>query len=390
MGKIGKKVANISSSGKRNQGNDGSDLAPTSKVTNLLRSPMVLAVAVIGPALCVSPYYWKLSESDSGWRADPQLLATMRKALPNCSDGLPCCDLRKVKFEFGTTIINDTMKREPFIFTGVTNDWAAKALWTKSALRREYGSVYVYSGYPEDFPRGGVRASKVSSQLSSLMDRWDSGDTDLFLFHYAPGQNKGGICRSLRCAFEPSEGSSAEEFSPLEAEGLSHVDDLLVSLGPSSQGVPLHAHGGAWQALVHGKKLWGFLPPDKHPLSRIGMTVKDILKEMTEVDWSGKAPPLFCLQEPGEVLVLPHHWKHATMNIGETISIGAQASNALNHYLTDCTMTLHKEAGVGPLVSLDMCDRHYHPEKDPKKDVANALKEAKAFVRRVMSEAGAN
>ncbi len=36
--------------------------------------------------------------------------------------------------------------------------------------------------------------------------------------------------------------------------------------------------------------------------------------------------PLECVQEAGDVVFLPARWSHLTVNIGETIAIGGQAS----------------------------------------------------------------
>ena len=36
--------------------------------------------------------------------------------------------------------------------------------------------------------------------------------------------------------------------------------------------------------------------------------------------------PLQCIQEPGDILFLPSSWQHQTLNIGEAIGLGGQAS----------------------------------------------------------------
>lgn len=50
-------------------------------------------------------------------------------------------------------------------------------------------------------------------------------------------------------------------------------------------------------------------------------------KEEEEYESVGECQrPLECLQNPGDVVYLPSGWSHLTVNVGETIAVGGQAS----------------------------------------------------------------
>merc|ERR1712194_428700 len=164
--------------------------------------------------------------------------------------------------------------------------------------------------------------------LRSLIDKWDAGDKKLFLFHSDQADNA-GHCNSLDCVLNPGkeEGLNVRQFAIPAA--LKSMDSLIFSLGPTGQGLPLHAHGASWQSLVHGKKFWVFFPPGPlghsslkvaHP-GQVGTSAKDVVKLFHTGALSGPKP-YFCLQEPGETIVHPHQWAVATMNVGDAVAIG--------------------------------------------------------------------
>jgi hypothetical protein len=111
-------------------------------------------------------------------------------------------------------------------------------------------------------------------------------------------------------------------------------------------GLPFHSHGMTWIAVVHGAKRWFVYPPGynapsdleaaSNPLfpvwtwftrvypRMVGLT-KPPLRGSGEEAVTGYRP-LECVQRAGDVVFLPARWSHLTINIGETIAIGGQAS----------------------------------------------------------------
>jgi len=134
----------------------------------------------------------------------------------------------------------------------------------------------------------------------------------------------------------------------------------MLSLGPSRTGLPLHSHGKTWIALIHGSKRWLAYPPGHNappalqqrfnPLKPVHAWLEEIYPELAglpvaPVDGvsssasagSGSGPvytrPVECLQRPGDIVYLPAGWVHMTVNVGEAIGIGGQASMPVDERL---------------------------------------------------------
>jgi len=104
------------------------------------------------------------------------------------------------------------------------------------------------------------------------------------------------------------------------------IDNPQFVLGESGSGFPFHQHGEAILQLMTGRKRWWLLDAGKTPPSgyRYDMSQLKWVQQML-----GKLPesvkPWTCTQEPGEILYVPDGFWHATLNIGETLAVGAQA-----------------------------------------------------------------
>ena len=56
--------------------------------------------------------------------------------------------------------------------------------------------------------------------------------------------------------------------------------DLLLAIGPGGSGTILHAHSGAWNALIAGRKHWTLFPPGSCPFCPTAMKTMRFLKEI--------------------------------------------------------------------------------------------------------------
>ena len=127
-----------------------------------------------------------------------------------------------------------------------------------------------------------------------------------------------------------------------------HKDMQILSLGGSRSGLSFHDHGPAVLWLVHGRKRWFIMPPGTLPpeLEADGRNTYEWLAGLRaggEPDAAGTTPPsplasanavspaaryaglIQCTQEPGEIVLVPHRWHHATVNIGTAVGFGGQA-----------------------------------------------------------------
>ena len=118
------------------------------------------------------------------------------------------------------------------------------------------------------------------------------------------------------------------------------IDNPQFVLGESGSGFPFHQHGEAILQLMTGRKRWWLLDAEKTPPS-------GYRHDMSQLRWVqqmlGKLPesvkPWTCTQEPGEILYVPDGFWHATLNIGETLAIGAQAGQT-------AWAQIHKDRGA--------------------------------------------
>jgi hypothetical protein len=108
----------------------------------------------------------------------------------------------------------------------------------------------------------------------------------------------------------------------------------VVSIGSDGQGVLMHSHDKAWFVQLHGEKSWVLLPPATAfaaPRFADRAAVRDVFFRPTR-NWpphirdAVSAVPgiLHCSLRPGEMLLVPPMWWHATENHGESFGIGGR------------------------------------------------------------------
>jgi len=84
-------------------------------------------------------------------------------------------------------------------------------------------------------------------------------------------------------------------------------------LGGRGSGAQPHWHSLSWNWLAHGRKRWVLWPPrdasyaQQHPALSVPLAINT----------SGE--PLVCVQNAGDVLVVPENWGHATLNLEASI-----------------------------------------------------------------------
>ena len=100
---------------------------------------------------------------------------------------------------------------------------------------------------------------------------------------------------------------------------------LYLAVGESGSGTHFHKHSEGWNLQLHGHKHWLLMPLDSMPRN-YPETVQSILDTSRKVN---DTRVLRCTVHPGQVLFLPESFYHATISIGESVSVAGQARQAL-------------------------------------------------------------
>jgi hypothetical protein len=115
-------------------------------------------------------------------------------------------------------------------------------------------------------------------------------------------------------------------------------ETMKLSMGATGSGVPMHSHNSSWNLLITGKKRWFFVPPAHWKDVRGKLNDLGTYDAKPTMDWlTDVAPELFIrglvfegIQYPGDVVFVPHGWYHATLNVGDTISVSQEFCTLLN------------------------------------------------------------
>ncbi len=116
-------------------------------------------------------------------------------------------------------------------------------------------------------------------------------------------------------------------------------------IGAKNTFSPLHLdlfNTSAWNAVISGKKVWLFYPPNQAQYLYNGM-VNPFEPDLTKYPLFEKAKPLVCIQSPGEVVFTPSGWWHAVYNEESGVSITENFINEVNYEIVKMTLLHHKK-----------------------------------------------
>ena len=223
----------------------------------------------------------------------------------------------------------------PTLITGLIDNWPAMRNWsTIEGFREAFGDhgvliKRVVPAYKKLIQMGTGEDPK--STLVPIREALESLDSSrqmhvvLYDFEYGNAEAEEDFIGALRKA-------SADWLCPRDVLGRA-CGTLVLSMGGAQEGVRMATHGLAWIGLVAGRKLWyvadssGDAPKPDNPTCRDGDRI-----EMLR--WGNRVGVTHCLQQAGEVMVVPTAWWHATCNLEPfTLGLGGQDSCDM----IDCT-----------------------------------------------------
>ncbi len=282
-----------------------------------------------------------------GWRLD-SISADL--VYDGCDiDVVPAASFTRERF------MSDYANSKPVLVRGLADEWAARkdGAWSKEKLISSSVNMPINVGRPSTIvAAGGGRAGKKSLRdFIDEMDESNSSDGDALRHHHDPKD----VSFDVKFFYENPEfikdfsnPKMFEQFCNKKAIKTGEAW-LIFSLGSSRSGLPFHVHGPTWLGLVFGQKRWFLYPPgsglssnafheaDWHPLRNTMTFMNSTLSKLGDIGDNG---PLQCTQLPGDVMYLPAGYKHATLNIGETLAAGCQGVYPSNERLSQCKSVL--------------------------------------------------
>ncbi|CAE8701872.1 unnamed protein product [Polarella glacialis] len=127
-------------------------------------------------------------------------------------------------------------------------------------------------------------------------------------------------------------------YSVVESEDVSIPDPLMswnwtkdntfqiFALGGPGSGVTWHDHRAAFETVAYGWKRWFLYPSDTVTLggSMGEYAIDDWLRVVYPTLGADRAP-LECVLGPGDLIYVPEEWRHAVMNLADTVAVSTQS-----------------------------------------------------------------
>lgn len=99
---------------------------------------------------------------------------------------------------------------------------------------------------------------------------------------------------------------------------------LSFGSGGSGSGVPFHTHGHVFAEVFHGRKRWFLQEPGPEPrFDPDESSLRWATVVAPTIPAEDRAKILECVCGPGELLYIPSHWHHSTLNLGESVFMSA-------------------------------------------------------------------
>jgi hypothetical protein len=211
--------------------------------------------------------------------------------------------------------------RRPVVITGgASAAWAGgPASWTPELLAETHGRVVFGT---QQGPELSLE-NYIHYQRSVRRE-----DNPLYLFDPMFGEKAPSLANYKIPHFFPD-----DYFADLPAELRPSYRWLL--MGGKRSGSPFHKDPNmtsAWNGLICGRKKWLFYAPDTlppgvlvdgdpdSPLTAVSTPVS-VLEWFRHYYRSGRTGQLECMQQPGDLVYIPHGWWHSVLNLAEGLAL---------------------------------------------------------------------
>ena len=235
----------------------------------------------------------------------------------------------------------------PVMFRSTAANNATRRALTRRQLLKRWGRAKLGADTSGRFGHGGYAGQRMT--LAKFLRKLSSA-LDLYFFDSLTGD-------FLRSCREVTGSTPLDAYAPppefargsYTAEWASTSPRLTV--GAAGSGIAFHLHAATYTELFYGRKRWSLYAPGTLP--KVGYNPAAPHITWVESIWPTLSPaerPLECVQGPGDVLYIPDGWEHATLNLGETVSMARQSGRALlgsAQRLFDDAQRLLEGGGVG-------------------------------------------
>mmetsp|Transcript_34741 Transcript_34741/g.63157 ORF Transcript_34741/g.63157 Transcript_34741/m.63157 type:complete len:350 (+) Transcript_34741:48-1097(+) len=233
---------------------------------------------------------------------------------------------------------------EPAILTNATAGWSARASWRSADFLRQFGewrlplNTFLRDPWLSFVSRHGKLVQRpVDVSFEEYLEVRSSTRKNVFLFLRDDLQSKEEELRGrkgLRRRF-------FEALKDAYAAPRGVDDDLglrIFAMDGLASGHGMHRHKEAWLASFAGRKVWWVAPPKENELDNMDGRPVFPYKALSneEGGWPCAwllqedlvptgAPVQRCVQQPGEVVLLPPGWWHMTCSLDDfNVAVGGQ------------------------------------------------------------------
>ena len=253
------------------------------------------------------------------WRIDADAAARY-------ASGLRCDIERITSREFHERFARDFAGRRPVIVTDFLDNeeeasaWPPREAWRREALIARHGNASVQASDGSSVVRS-AGYEPLAMPLRRLLTAEMSvpGPSAAVAFDAHFHQTMPSLLAGLVVA--PA-GLRFSDHADSRGAGSWHV----LSIGSSRSGLTFHQHLESWLMLYYGRKRWLMLPPEGKGRAHAYVGVHSAVQWIDQVlpTLAAEERPLECMQEAGELLYLPAHWPHLTLNIGDAVGLAEQ------------------------------------------------------------------
>ena len=247
------------------------------------------------------------------------------------------------KFEFNEKY---GLKFKPVLIKGLTDKWGAKTKWTPDFFKNNFGNLEEPA--TRCYDKNDKKIFKISDYFNYMAN---CSDKDPYYL--------------TNCQFHlHTEMESDYEVPSYFSNCLQIMQDKLppefqlswMYIGAKNTFSGLHLdifNTSAWNAVISGKKIWLFYPPNQVRYLYNG-TVNPFEPDLIKYPLFANAKPLVCVQNPGDVVYTPSSWWHAVYNEEAGISITENFINETNYEIVKMTLLYHKKNDEAKIVEACM------------------------------------